>query len=250
MMQQVRLWLPAATQGEAEAAVMAIISRWMDEWLVGEPAVTIAACPSSALRQRTWFGNNGVLIGAEEGMTVQLGAAVCGGSADIENRRDRAILGRLGDTATNDLAAKFGAIEAEQQADAGAAPDWAVQCFIASAANRAWSVAIVLSDEAFISLRRRRAVSGTAPVLGRIVDSLGQERCRLGLHLGRASIDASDLAALGPGDVIVLDQSLRAALPLLVDDRPVQGGQAVLEPGEATLMVAIAASPSLSLEKA
>lgn len=245
-MLQVRLWLPAASRAEADAAVSQIVRSWAQSWFAEPDKISWSAAPASSLRCQGWYGDGEAMIGCEEGEATLLGAAICAHYADADNAYDQAVLAKVGEESLTDLAGRLGAtVNGVSTGSKSATGEWARHCFIVTSGNHEWSLGLVLGDEAMARLRRSRANSGATPKLGRITAALGTESCQLGLHLGHARLEAAELAALVQGDVIALDKPARGDLCLTVEGRQVISGSARIEPSEDSLKIAIVTPPSL-----
>lgn len=247
MMQQARLWLPPASRAEAEAVIARVVAPWAQAWFARPEMPVVSQTPVSALRRQCWRGSGQVLVGSEAAVTARIGLAICAGQGDCSNPRDQAVLTQLGDEAADQLATSLGAPNAGLAPTAEqSSPDWVRQCFLLTGPNREWSLALALGDEALTALRRAECPAGQPPRLGQISAAMASESCALGVHLGHAQIDAAELAALGIGDVIVLDRAASKPVPLLVAGACPENGSATIKPNGEALQISIATSISLS----
>lgn len=240
-------WLPAPTSGEQEAAVCKIMTRWSGTWIASAPKLRCVALPRSAAGALRWHGPAIARVGITDDTEVSLGYAACAGRAERANPRDRDLLKQIGADMVRDLAQFM-----EDAIGPGLVArddDPADACFQMVAQDDAWSLALAVRPDALVRLRQAAAGRKRKSVFGKMSDSLTDLPIRLGCHLGAATLTADQVASLAVGDLIVLDNLLDAALPLLVARDRSAGGSAQIHADDGTIAMTIVESPSF-LQKA
>lgn len=247
MTQTSTLWLPLGTKTEVEAALQISLSKWAKQWFVDQPVLKVSQTPVTALRKVNWQGGNGVFAGLEDGVSARLGLAICGGVGDLTNQQDCALLERLAADACLQLAELLRAGPAKSgQECSGPVPPGSDDCFLVSPSGREWSIALAMSAETVVRLRRSSAPSMTTFKLGSLSAALANETCAIAVNLGQAELSSAELASLGIGDVVVFDRATDQALPLVIEGRSPERGTAKLQSTGGELRVLIADPISLN----
>ena len=247
-----KLWLPPASLADAEAAVGTIVEEWAGAWFAAAPALIVRQSQRSVMTGLAWRGLPGVRIGSAEGVAALVGASVCANQGDLENPRDRTLLGEVGREACDHLVALLGGNQDDWTSSIRAAEDMPAPgetCFSIAAAGAAWSIGLALSADAMILLRRRTAPGGPRPEPGSLAAALADEHCALALHLGRARLSAGEVAALGKGDVIAFDSRTSEPVPVIVAGNICESGSARIESDGDSLRAAIVTPISLRTRK-
>lgn len=215
-------WLPPAAPGEVESALRDAATVWLARWVVDAPCRDTPDVTSDE-------GGEHRPAGATATDLATLGAAACANRADPLNPRDREALERVGRAMLNDLVADIaGRAGSTEHGEHGcdAAPHAA---YVLASSALGWSIGIKISAAQQIALRRRASYPARSMRLGSLQAALKDELVEVGCHLGRASLTAAEVAALGVGDLIVLDRQLRNALPLTVAGSVCARGTACVE---------------------
>lgn len=215
-------WLPPASIVEVETAIACEVGDWLVRWLVDPPRVAVKqlSCSASGHSEQT----------PEAADTVSMGLAACAGRGDAQNVLDRDLLEAVGLEMVTDLLAFLAG--PKSRALSGEAERFA----IGSEQGR-WNVEVVLGQQDLIALRKRAAGASRAVTLGSLGEALAGEQVLLGCHLGAATLTAAEVAAIGIGDLIVLDRQVAQELPLTVDGLTCASGAARISQLENTVAI-------------
>lgn len=241
MIHQALPWLPPAPAEGLERQIASLAGEWAARWIGGTPSLTIEPAKQPFDPAVAWRGCAAIAIGVRAEMLVALAQAALAGHGDIDNSRDREVFADIGRQATNDLAEFICAI-ASPGADLEDLPPESLgnpeQSYRILGTD--WALELILDSAAQVRLRRHVAGSRGRPALGRLAEALAPETVELGCHLGEASLWAADVAALAPGDLIVLDRRIAEPLPLTVAGNVTAHGKASIEAADGALSVRIA----------
>ncbi|WP_448661551.1 FliM/FliN family flagellar motor C-terminal domain-containing protein [Sphingomonas sp. CJ20] len=245
--------MPAATQ----RALADLVESWSGEWFAEERmrvagALARVAAPRIESRKTVWHGcDEGVAIGLPPSGTTALGALVLGVATAIDQRnpQDITLLEALGKACLQDLKSRLAqrlaldsAVWRESEGRAGEGP--VVRLEIVTA-TRGLVVQVDLSASCFARLVRRTLPDPPAGApLGSGGTALARISVSLSASLGRSRISVAELAGLGCGDVLVLDQPTDAALPLAVGGVPLARGRCTVVEGERGPALRILDAPS------
>jgi hypothetical protein len=216
-------WLPDACLESERAARRTgeTVADWSRRWIAGGRWQALGRWSETAGDdEAAWspLRSGRATIEAAPGAVTRLALAMLG----EENRssftlRDHKFLRRLAGRAIDDLAAL---IDALLPVDGGSAGTWA---------GIPWSLPVGATGEPLMRISIARAdlcqlahqafPRGAASALASRGSAVADLRVSIGAHLGMTAMDIAQVAALEPGDVIVLDRQLSAPATLLVAGR-------------------------------
>jgi flagellar motor switch/type III secretory pathway protein FliN len=223
---ETRLWLPpsALSQSDEDTAVRRIVNLWASDWLG-------AACPSPQTKRivdekqkvSSWRRSGNAWLGQSEADKAKLGSALCAGSANIANPRDRTVLAMLAERAGDDLAALFSPKADVAPGAKSSPPPQRVRARYEVQSNVGqWSLQLVLMQEEVIAARRLASPPDTRPDLGTLSQALAGIECALSVHLGQAQLTTAELGSLEIGDVIAFDRAWTEGAPLLIAGKSIE----------------------------
>ena len=229
-----RPWLPDNTTAPrlALGAVAEMVDAWSSEWFAGEPmrasgVFSRLAEARAELRKNDWHVcNGGLAVGVSPTAIVALGAQILGipASGFAQRPSDLALLEQVGGTCFDDLKRRasvlFGlAREASWHVSEGSGRDGdPVYRLEISGVARTVVVTIELSAALFSTFVKAKIPPAPAPSpFGTPEEAIAMIPIHLSAALGGCNISIAELTGLVAGDVLMLDRSLDAPLPLAVN---------------------------------
>ena len=198
------------------SACAAAIAAWSGTWFAA--AGWQAASTFRPDDAETWTvlsqGTAGTLVGRPRAR-LELALALFGGRARPNpTDADLVLLRRLAGRAIDDLQTR---LDTALPATAGSGPVWRLSI----GPGPRPPLAIEIPQASLVALARR----STSPRAARGVltprhDAVADRPLRCAALLGTATLAVKDIDALEPGDVLLLDQPVDAAIPLLVEGKP------------------------------
>lgn len=232
-MSEAALWLPAGTDLPASVAtaLAARIEAWSSRWFVADaPRLhgTLARSSAAPLDGLAWEASGAVAIGRSAETLAALGALVLDvpvpkapGDGEVIERVAHACLDEL----KTSLASFAGEEGAWQPVSMAAAFPYRAELV---ATSRQLRLRLGLSGDGFARLVRNSLPPVTRPPLDRIAPAIAQVQASLGVRIGASQLTLEEFAALAPGDVVLLDTGLDAALSLTLDGAAATKGSARL----------------------
>jgi hypothetical protein len=174
-----------------------------------------------------WHVAVDVRIGAQRAAELRLGSAACGGEGSVDHHGDQEIFENIAGRMLADLR-DFLQVEIAKSAapyrSAAQSCTEGGELFVISTQPPAWAIGVSLSPEGTIALRRRATGRGVSSILSSRQVAVEAEIVALGCHLGDATLSTAEIAALEPGDLIVLTRKITEDLPIAVNGEvPVSG---------------------------
>lgn len=216
------LWLPPAGEGDVERAAAAFVSRWARKWFASSQDVAIKSHAGRSGEDVTWSGVAGASVGASPAALVKLGLALVDAEADPGHLRDREVLAKLAEAAVTDLS---GAL-AEHILHDASGPASNNTLFRLIFGGDHWFLLLSLNEQTQNALRKSAAGQSRKPLLAKLSDALAPELVGVGCHVGSATLSASEVAGLVPGDLITFDSRIGEDLALTVDGGIASRGKA------------------------
>ncbi len=216
-------WLPDTCLASERAArrIGETVADWSRRWIAGDRWQALGRWSEIAGNDEAdWspLRSGRATIEVAPGAVTRLALAML----REENRssftpRDHKFLRRLAGQAIDDLAAL---IDALLPVDGGGAGTWAGvpwSLTIGAVGEPLMRISVAKAD--LCHLARQAFPRGSASVLASRSSAVADMPVSIGAHLGKATMDIAQVAALEPGDVIVLDRQLSAPATLLVAGR-------------------------------
>ncbi|MEI9851956.1 MAG: FliM/FliN family flagellar motor switch protein [Sphingomonas sp.] len=229
--------MPALAQG----AVADMIDDWSREWIAGEPLRALGSFvrmseTRAELRGMLRHACDGVAFEMREAGLAALGALILGLADRYDRpRADLDLLEPIGTACLDALekrAARLFGLEPGAGWSAGERAGGGAHRLTIGLPDEGFVLTLELSAARFASFVRAKLPQPPAPMpLGPPADALADLPARLSAVLGSCALTVAELATLGPGDVLVLDADLDAALPLAVDGRPAPRGACTVAAG-------------------
>ena len=228
-----RPWLPANALSDGALAALCVESAnaWAARWLVDPRTLTATRTtitnPTKLLSSAVSVAaaDHGVVVSTDQVNAIRLAASVLNLPASLKpNDTDIRLFRRLARTCVRDLGrALIRDLRLDVQALGDNHPDQIedAEKFSLAFASGGPCVDIYLNRALAISARRIAAKGyRTGPRFGNRAAAADRQSVRVGAFLGEARVGLPDLYALACGDVLVLDRGCEDALPLTVNDRP------------------------------
>jgi flagellar motor switch/type III secretory pathway protein FliN len=245
-------WLPAGALDCApvRAAIADAVAIWSRKWFAGaklEAASFATHRDGAPPRPSDWQRPGAaVAIAASPAGTLRLAGLALGGELGrlVLSEADRDIIAGLTAAAVADLARGIeGALGIRtSEGSTAASPTAEAVLSLSVAEGRGGALLeVAISLAALVQFRKAGldGKGGKRPPLAHLSPALGASPVRIEVRLGRSTLPLGDLAALAPGDVLILDRS------------PQDGAELALAPSGASFAAAAidtqAASLSLTL---
>jgi flagellar motor switch/type III secretory pathway protein FliN len=237
------LWIPPAamTDGVLDLRLTELASGWSKRWFGGPGNVHVRRLENASFEfveaptaeMLTSCGS--LRLPSEQADLVKLGAALVHYKAGASKSApaDIQLLRKMGTRALQDFltgaAEVFGVraeIEESGQLDTAHAEGPAMRYAISFNPMRR-PMALRVDWNAAIRARRLTAGRLDAPAraMGRRADAVARQDINVGAHIGSAKVALSDLSALAPGDVLVLDRALSDSLELTISGQRQTGAK-------------------------
>lgn len=233
-MTQIRSWLPAEAvqRGARDVALRNCVREWAAAWfaagqadLTGDP--TIAQLPGR-IRGASWQLADGVAVSLAEDADTRIAALMFGTPDEAASLTavDQAALDAAAEACVADLRAR---LVSTLRLGAGGWRAGTVEP-VTAMSWWTWRVAdgrgdalleVALSEDLIV--KRVRAALPPVPAgsrLAPLADALCDQPVTVSALIGRSRLTTTELAGLAPGDVLVLDRDLDAAVDIAVEHRP------------------------------
>lgn len=214
-----RPWLPEpAIDAGIDRSVAAATRDWSARWL---PAGALRPLARHAPADpESWWQvtGDGVALGMADGARDALGRALLSASADavIAGAADRQAINGLVDVALRDLGARIAGSDRAASAIAQHRPtlDDARQRLLGL--DHRPLVTCLIGNTAAVAMARPRSRRTTRPGLPPLAAALAPQPVTIAARVGGCTLTLADLAALEPGDVVLLDRPVGDAVDLTV----------------------------------
>jgi flagellar motor switch/type III secretory pathway protein FliN len=244
-------WLPVSALGGGTIGRLLgeAVSRWSDCWLVDRERVVIGAIAEfsaiGADGAETLIADDGLAIRSTEQARIGLARLMLGASSGEKapTAADRDVLRQLAERCLNDLrqrlAAALGFSGGEWRTEHEPIPLAQAQIYPIGIAGKEPLLELTLSRALAVRAIKRAAAPGAhRSALRPLSDALAGQEVAVSAALGRSELSLNDLAALAPGDVLVLDRDVGAPAPLAVNGTA-SGGRATIEEAGGALRLTI-----------
>ncbi|WP_230635824.1 FliM/FliN family flagellar motor switch protein [Sphingomonas sp. Leaf4] len=212
-------WLPAGAVPPASlhAGLAARVERWAGRWFALRPPALQAPVRGSPAGLQ-WRGSGGVMIGTAVDAMIAIGARMLDVPAEDRSEAERQLLAEVAEPCLAELRTLI--------AERG---DWRpVTTLPAWSATIGEVLAIGWSAGQFATLIRQGLPAAAPSPFASPVPALAALRVRVGAAAGRVAMTVADLAALAPGDVVVLDTGVADPLPITLNGRAAARGRVMV----------------------
>ncbi|HEU0065774.1 MAG TPA: FliM/FliN family flagellar motor C-terminal domain-containing protein [Sphingomonas sp.] len=222
-----RSWLPAGTPPPPalDRLIADSVAAWSRHWLAGEPLPAAAIAPIVPPAFAWREAGDGLLLGTLAMTPAVIGARMLDVTAQARSGADLALLEGLAERCLIDLRLRFAAAAGLGQDVAWhpATPDAAYTAIVGDPHQP--TLAIGLTPALFARMVRQLLPRCDAPPLGSARDALAATPIKVGAAIGACRLTVADLAALEVGDVLRLDRTVSAPVPIVVDGTPLPRGR-------------------------
>jgi hypothetical protein len=228
-------WLPpgALAGGAVERVLAEAARRWSDHWFPGRAVFVLGGSQSLQPADPAFeeVGQRTRLLGEDLALLFGEGSRIAVAGLMLDSRieartltpADRDVLHDLADRCLDDLgthlAAAFGCPPWRdwRPADAAALPFDDAQVFALAVTGDAPLLRLAVSTELVVTLVKKASSPPAAPPLRPLGVGLARQEVVLSAMVGRSALTLQELAALAPGDVLVLDRAVGEPATLAVD---------------------------------
>jgi hypothetical protein len=228
-----RAWLPAeaANSSSVRAAAEAAVEDWAVAWFATAGPVACgfrASAGSAPSVERGWRSHaDAIAIARCPAQSLRLAGLALFAAPEqlVLSEADRDIVDGLADRMCRDLADRLERAFGEQQPATGARGDAADPfggrgglLFTVRQAGQATLMEVAVPLDGLVQFRKSSmpAARRAPAALARLADAATATPVELCARLGQAVLPLSDLAALAPGDVLVLDRTVAEGAVLAV----------------------------------
>ncbi len=221
-----RAWLPEgiAPPATLHAELAARIDGWARRWFARRPPAIRSPVRGAPAGLR-WRVADGVMIGTADDAMVTLGAHMLDVPADDRSETERQLLAEVAEPCLDELRTLI--------ADRGEwHPTASVPAWSATIGDGHPIVAIGWSAERFAALVRQTLPKAAAAPFGSPSAALATLPVSVGAAAGRVTMSVADLAALAPGDVVLLGTKLTDPLPITLNGHAAARGRVAVVPAD------------------
>ena len=230
-----RTWLPSGAlgSGAVDRLLAATTGEWSDHWFarrlmrgVGESASLDRAEPGRMRDLQLRYSEGGLALALEDDAADVIARLMLGEPADrrAQTEADAQLVERLATACLDDLcdrlAKAFGLVRAPAWRRGGieTLPFAEARVFAFGPSDTEPTVRILVAHELAAGIIRSSAKPGRKPApLRPLAEALARQNIGLSAVVGRCELSLGEFAGLAPGDVLVLDASTGATLPLAIN---------------------------------
>lgn len=233
-----RPWLPeAAIDAGLDRTVAAIAGDWSAHWLPAGALRSLARNLVASDADMAWLAAGGsVAVGLTTAARRTLGLALLAAPADatIAGAADRRMIDAVVDAALADLVARLAAAAQETARPAAARQRPALD----DTRQRPLGfdhqplVTILIGQGAAVTMARPTRAPSPRPPLPTLSTALAPQCVSIGARVGGCTLTLAELAALAPGDVVLLDRAVTETADLTLAHAFRSLARCRIEPGD------------------